>query len=103
MTATAFLCDETHKRMPGDGACGIGYTFTPQAVTVNGRVSPDIGARFVLPVSENAAVEVLRGAAAGGPGPIFSMSPGFIGQEYVIRPDDEGRFTVKIRPKAGEE
>ncbi|MBR5424799.1 MAG: hypothetical protein IK108_12355 [Clostridia bacterium] len=99
VTATAFLCDETHKRMPGDGACGIGYTFTPEAVTVNGRVSPDIGARFVLPVSGNAAVEVLCGTAAGEPGAIFSMSPGFIGQEYVIRPDDEGRFTVKIRPK----
>ena len=99
VTATAFLCDETHKRMPGDGACGIGYTFTPEAVTVNGRVSPDIGARFVLPVSGNAAVEILRGTAAGEPGAIFSMSPGFIGQEYVIRPDDEGRFTVKIRPK----
>ena len=101
VNAAAFLCDETHKRTPGDVACEIGYTFTLNAVTVTGKVPPDIGARYMLPVNGSVEVEILCGTAAGEPKPIFCMSPGFIGKEYVILPDDKGRFEVRIKQVAG--
>ncbi len=102
VTVKALLCDETHKRTPGDGACELGYTFAPEAVTVEGRVPPDIGARFVLPVNGSVEVHVTKGALQGTPAPIFNLSPGFIGKEYVILPDRKGRFGVRIDPAEGE-
>ena len=102
VSAESFLCDEKHKRTSGGGACEIGYTFTQGSVTVTGKVSPETGARYMLPVNGNVEVNVTKGALQGPPAPIFNLSPGFAGREYVIVPDGEGRFGVEIRPRAEE-
>lgn len=93
----ARLCDDTHRPVE-NGACSLLYTLTAQGLRIEGDVPADAeNARVILPVlSEQVRVDVLRGTLSGEPEPIFCLSPGFAGREYIVLPDDTGRFAAQI-------
>lgn len=90
------LCDAAH--VPAEGCrCALTYTLTKEGLRIEGTVPAAENARYILPVlSPQARVDVLRGTQAGEPEPIFCLSPGFAGREYVVLPDETGCFTVRI-------
>ena len=96
----AFLCDEAHRRLEAAGGCKLEYKLTKDAFVIEGRVSPGLAAyaRYVLPViADQVKVEVKKGRlAAGEPAEVFSLTPGFLCREYVILPDRDGRFSLRI-------
>ena len=93
---SARLCDVEHRPAEG-GACTLLYTLTEDGLRVEGTVPEAADARYVLPsLSAQARVEVLRGACSGEPEPVFCLSPGFAGREYVVLPDGAGRFAVRV-------
>ena len=93
--ADARLCDAAHQPTPG-GDCDLVYTLTEQGLRIEGAVRAK-HARYILPIlSEKTRVSVLRGALSGEPEPIFCLSPGFAGREFIVLPDETGRFAVQI-------
>ena len=96
----AFLCDASRRRLEAAGGCALDHRLTKDACVIEGRVSPGLAghARFVLPViAAQTKVEVKKGRFADGePAEIFSLSPGFLCREYVILPDRDGRFAVRL-------
>ena len=82
------------------------YRFTENALTVTGSVSPAAArdARFVVPlIGDHGKIAILRGKAAGECVPAFHLNPGFIFKEYGIVPDENGCFSISIRPENGGE
>lgn len=94
-----WLCDQDGNRMPVDGACALEYRLTEDSLTIHGRVAAGLANRacFVLPlIGDRAKVETTVGCLSGLPEKMFSISPGFLGREYRIRPDQAGRFQIRI-------
>ena len=98
----ASLCDKDGAEMPENGACSLEYRLTKEALAVSGSVRPAIAGQtqFVLPLNgDKAELEVICGVLCGGPTGFFRTTPGFLGKEYRILPNPDGRFCVRIRVK----
>ncbi len=99
VTVAAALRDREGVRLAENGACRLLYRFAADALVIEGGVSEKIApsVRYYLPLIGNgAAVSVKRGETAAAPAEIFSLYPGFAAWEYVIIPDENGRFSVEI-------
>ena len=97
--ADAHLCDRENVRASSDGGCKLTYLLGEDGLLIEGAVALQIaqGARYILPVvSDRVRVSVLRGESARPPEEIFCLTPGFLCREYVILPDADGRFAVKL-------
>ena len=95
----AWLCDQDGQRMPDAGACSLAYQLTEDCLTISGRVAAALADRacFVLPlIGDRAQVEVTGGRLSIPPEKMFNISPGFLGQEDRIRPDQAGQFRIGI-------
>ena len=95
----AHLCGRDGQPLPEGGECRLEYRLSGESLIVNGQVSDTIAgeARFICPLSgEKARLEVCRGSMSGEPARFFNLSPGFSGKEYIIAPDAEGRFGIRI-------
>lgn len=94
--ANACLCDTEHRPL-ADGACTLLYTMTTQGLRIEGSIPAVRNARYILPIlSPQVRVNVLQGALCGEPEPVFCLSPGFAGREFIVLPDEAGRFAVEI-------
>ena len=94
----AALCDKTGQPMT-DGGCTLEYLLTEDNLDVTGSVEAKLAdqVRFVLPlIGEKAQVGVIDGRLLCPPETMFSRSPGFLGREYSILPDETGRFQIRI-------
>ena len=94
---SARLTDDGQNPLP-DSACELHYEFTPEKITVSGRVPLSVpGVCYKLPVvSDLATVAVLTGRLGGNPVRMFNLNPGFIGREYTVYPDENGQFSLTI-------
>ena len=98
VTANARLCNENGEPYNEKAECALLYTFTPERVLIEGSVPKDLApcVMLVLPViSPDVRVRALCGAALP-PLNGFNLTPGFRFTEYRVRPDENGRFGVKL-------
>ena len=94
----ASLCDLENVPLP-DSGCALTYTLRADGLCIEGSVAPTLAghANLILPVVRGAAdVTVLRGSLRGKARDGFCLTPGFRLCEYVVAPDADGRFAVRI-------
>ena len=94
--AKAFLRDAAQTPYPGPGGCTLTYTLSDAGFLIEGGVSPEIGAQFVLPVISRAVSVTPQLGALLAQTEGFCLNPGFCFREYRIAPDENGRFAVLI-------
>lgn len=96
---SAELCTIDSRYLKENGKCRMKYVFSGDGLRIDGQVSPKIAenARFVLPIIEGSAdLKILKGCSAGKPEKIFGLAPGFICDEYLVKPLENGEFSVTI-------
>ena len=91
--ATTGLCSKKLCRLEGDITREYTYTLSEDGMHIT--VANAYGARFILPVISG-EVQVLRGTASS-PEEIFFLTGGFIANEYVIAPDDDGMIELMLK------
>ena len=87
---------------PEHGECAVRYTFTENGLSIRGGVSPEIAsaACLVLPlIAGTLSPRILSGRLLRPPERVYCLSPGFLCEEFRIRPEPDGTFEVLLAPK----
>lgn len=92
---TAQLVTLAQEVLPQPAHCSLLYKITGNAVHIVGHVINAGQSRFLLPViAKN--VRVLSDQCKVAPQRIFNLSGGFLADEHVILPAEDGAFSVAI-------
>ena len=97
--ADTALCDSDGHPLQQGCECSLRYHLAESGLTVCGSVDAALAERvcFVLPlIGEKAEVRAVQGRLVCPPFRMFNPSPGFLGWEYRLQPDDKGRFEFRI-------